>query len=132
MLARQEASAKRPRVEEKGRFAEMEFGRKLLEGGVAHKMIVPLRGVDRSPAPAPRERTSRPSTSCLFDGWKKYPLFRRPLKPVADLAVRISEKILRALPLTRNDTANAEISVASPIGASSLCGLCTPLRSAST
>ena len=32
--------------------------------------------------------------------------------------MRISEKILRALPLTRtNDTANAEISVASPIGA---------------
>ena len=113
MLARQEASAKRPCVEEKGRFAEMEFGRKLLEGGVAHKMVVPLRGVD-----LPRQLPENvEAVDFLFDGWKKYPLFRRPLKPAADLAVRISEKILRALPLTRNDTANAEISVASPIGA---------------
>ena len=31
--------------------------------------------------------------------------------------MRISEKILRALPLTCNDTANTEINVGSPIGA---------------
>ena len=113
MLARQEASAKRTRVEEKGRFAAMEFGRQLLEGGVAHKMIVPLRDVD-----LPRQLPENVETvDFLFDGWKKYPLFHRRLEPAADLAVRISKKILLDLPLTRDATANAEISVASPIGA---------------
>ena len=113
MHARQEASAKRPRVEEKGRYAEMGFGCKLLEGGVMRKIICPLRGVD-----LPRKLSENvEAVDFLFDGWKRWPLFERRVEPLASLAVRISEKILRALPLTRNDTANAEINVGSPIGA---------------
>ena len=109
----QEASAKRARVEEKGHYAEMEFGRQLLDGGVERQMIFPMRGIN-----LPRKLPENiQAIDSLFDGWKAFPLFDRRVQALASLALRISEKVLRALPLTRDDAAGAEINVGSPIGA---------------